>query len=278
MAFNDFFLNFNFNFSPISFNFSYGQFSMPNFLSRMPIFSFLSTFSPVQHYQSYPSTALLDSCSLFKYPTSYPTQELYNNYGFNCYDFNNPINYSWQNNYYGAGFDVFNYTKNSTSTNYRHSTSKQLKLCQLAKSYEGKVNSDAEGNRLFSPNGAKQAWCADFVSYVTKKTYGNSLPKNFGFSSVSGLRDWAKNPKNDCYIEMPNVDKASFIAQNIKPGDIMIEKDGGKSHTGIVTKVNRDGSFETVEGNVGVQGKVETRKYEPSSSTLSGFISLSKFA
>ena len=56
----------------------------------------------------------------------------------------------------------------------------------------------------------------------------------------------------------------------------MIEKRGGKSHTGIVTKVNPDGSFETVEGNT--SNSVGARKYSANSPTLSGFISLEQYA
>ena len=73
------------------------------------------------------------------------------------------------------------------------------------------------------------------------------LPSFTHISSVNGLREWGE--KNGCYRKVPSSGKASYIAQNIKPGDIMIEKNGGKSHTGIVTKVNSDGSFETVEGS-----------------------------
>ena len=56
----------------------------------------------------------------------------------------------------------------------------------------------------------------------------------------------------------------------------MIEKKTGKSHTGIVKKVNADGSFETVEGNC--SNSVTTRTYAANSPTLSGFISLEQYA
>ncbi len=151
----------------------------------------------------------------------------------------------------------------------------QRDLVNNACSWIGKVNNDATGNRLFSPNGRSQAWCADFVTYNTRKTFGSKLPSSFGSSSVSGLMSWGKN--NNCYIDVASAsNKADYIAQNVKPGDLMIEKRGGKSHTGIVTKVNSDGSFETVEGNT--SNKVATRKYSANSSTLSGFVSLDKYA
>lgn len=162
----------------------------------------------------------------------------------------------------------------------------QRDLVNNALSWVGKVNSDAAGNRLFSPGGKSQAWCADFVTYNTKKTFGSKLPSDFGVfrdkngqvygpSAVRGLQGWAGD--NNCYLDVTAAsNKSQYIAQNVKPGDIMIEKRGGKSHTGIVTKVHSDGSFETVEGNT--SHKVGKRKYSANSSTLSGFISLDKYA
>lgn len=163
-------------------------------------------------------------------------------------------------------------TFSRTSTNVKINSSIKMNLVERAKSYVGKVNSDSEGNRLFS-RGLNQPWCADFVSYNLKQTYGNRLPSFTHFSSVNGLREWGE--KNGCYRKVPSSGKASYIAQNIKPGDIMIEKNGGKSHTGIVTKVNSDGSFETVEGNC--SNKVAVQRYNADSPTLSGFISLDKY-
>ena len=162
-----------------------------------------------------------------------------------------------------------------------------VRMAENASYYVGKVNNDKEGNTLFS-NGVTQHWCADFVTTIAKKTYGSKLPSNFGqafkngasygSSSVYGLLYWGEN--NNCYLEVPQNEgpdaKAEFIAENVKEGDIMIEKRGGKSHTGIVTKVYDDGSFDTVEGNC--SDSVAKRHYNANSNTLSGFVSLSQFA
>ena len=180
---------------------------------------------------------------------------------FNNYKYN--FNYKLHTPQLG---DTFNYTQK------RNKISLQANLADTAKSYLGKVNSDREGNKLFS-GGRAQPWCADFVSYITKETYRSKLPSSFtNFSSVSALRQWGKN--NNCYQEVPKTNKAEYIAQNVKVGDIMIEKKGGKSHTGVVTKVNPDGSFETVEGNCG--NKVAAQRYSANSRTLSGFISIDR--
>ncbi len=186
--------------------------------------------------------------------------------------FNQNINYNFNNIFNNDTFNSFTVGDTFTSSK-KGSTSLQLKLADTAKSYLGKVNSDAEGNKLFS-GGKTQPWCADFVSYVTKEALGSKLPSSFkNFSSVSSLKQWGQN--NGCYSEVPSTGKAEYIAQNVKIGDIMIEKKAGKSHTGVVTKVNSDGSFETVEGNCG--NKVATRHYTADSPTLSGFISLKNY-
>lgn len=211
-------------------------------------------------------------------------------FNFNFMPFNLSQMFSWNSPIWNNSFTLpntnFNWNNNifSSSSFYsppqigdtfsRTTTSSPIKmnLVERAKSYVGKVNSDSEGNRLFS-RGLKQPWCADFVSYNLKQTYGSRLPSFTHISSVNGLREWGE--KNGCYRKVPSSGKASYIAQNIKPGDIMIEKNGGKSHAGIVTKVNSDGSFETVEGNC--SNKVAVQKYSANSPTLSGFISLDKY-
>ena len=277
MAFMNCFLNFNINFGQPRFGFNFGCFSMPNFFSNMPLFNCFNSFSPTSWFQQYNNPMMLNSPSVFTcmnglpaIPTNYD-----NVFGAAQMDYSNIWNYSYINT---PTFDTFSWSKTPAnikrSTKKKESTSLQLDLVRKAKSYVGKVNSDAEGNRLFSPNGTRQAWCADFVTSVTKDTFGSALPSSFGSSSVSGLRSWAEN--NDCYLAMPSNNKAEFIRKNVKVGDIMIEKAGGKSHTGIVTKVNSDGSFETVEGNC--SNSVAARTYTADSATLSGFISLEEYA
>ena len=151
-------------------------------------------------------------------------------------------------------------------------------LISYAKSFVNKVNSDREGNRIFS-GGKKQHWCADFVTYCVRKTFGNKIPSSFGSSAVSGLRDWGS--RNGCYFEAPYTQgltaMRNFLKTKVKPGDIMIEKRNGKSHTGIVTYVDPEGKFfKTVEGNA--SDSVAERTYSADSKTLSGFVSLAKFA
>lgn len=146
---------------------------------------------------------------------------------------------------------------------------------QLGLSFVGKVNTDSQGNALFS-NGRQEAWCADFVTWVTKQAYakaGKQVPAGFGSPSVSNIQEWGK--KNGRYVSTENMSsqqRANYIAQNIKPGDIIIQKRNGVSHTGIVVKVYPDGSFDTVEGNT--SDSVKRRSYKADDKKLSGFVKM----
>ena len=152
------------------------------------------------------------------------------------------------------------------------------RLVNFAYSFVGNVNSDREGNRIFS-GGQSRAWCADFVTYCVKKSLGNKLPSDFGSPAVSGLRDWGI--KHGCYSTAPEPRTAAamknYLKTKVKPGDIMIQKRNGRSHTGIVKSVAADGStYTVVEGNA--SNKVKTVTYNATNGYLSGFVSLSQFA
>ena len=148
-------------------------------------------------------------------------------------------------------------------------------LVNCAASFVNRVNSDKEGNRLFS-GGKTRAWCADFVNYCMRQTYGNNCPKWVGSSRVYDLKKDAK--KHNAYIELPKSGRANYIAKNIKPGDIMIllKASSGdcSGHTGIVERVNPNGTFVVIEGNSGNinGGQVQRVTYRPTSKTLRGFI------
>lgn len=151
-------------------------------------------------------------------------------------------------------------------------------LVNYASSFVGRVNSDREGNSLFS-GGHNRAWCADFVTYCVKKAFGGKLPSDFGSPAVSGLREWGI--KHGCYTNAPasrtESNMRNYLKTQVKPGDIMIQKRNGRSHTGIVQSVSPDGSsYTVVEGNA--SNKVKTVTYNATNGYLSGFVSLSNFA
>lgn len=167
--------------------------------------------------------------------------------------------------------------KNTSYTNYRKNTSYRLSgnmgkdIVSTAKQYIG-FNERDSSYKLFT-QGRNEAWCADFVTHVVKEAYkenGKSIPSGFGSSSVEGLRQWGKN--NNCYLDTTNTsNKSSIIASSVKPGDVVIFKNG-ISHTGVVTEVNSDGTFKTIEGNT--SDKVAYRNYTANDSKISGFVQL----
>ena len=123
---------------------------------------------------------------------------------------------------------------------------------------------ESNGSYLKFTNGDEIAWCAAFVTYVVKETLGSDTPAGFGSNAVSGLRDWGE--ANGRYISRSQWSQ-------VKPGDIMIQKSNGASHTGIVTKVDPDGTIHTIEGNT--SNMVAERTYKPGSSgynKISGFV------
>lgn len=130
---------------------------------------------------------------------------------------------------------------------------------------------EADGSYKLFTNGRTEAWCADFVTHVVKESAqanGKSLP-GFGSSSVEGLRQWGL--QNNCYLETASVtNKADTIKNKVKPGDAVIFKENGTSHTGVVAQVNSDGSFKTIEGNT--SDKVAYRNYSANDAKISGFV------
>ena len=155
-------------------------------------------------------------------------------------------------------------------------TKKTEKLEQSKKSGEtlGKIQSDGYASELIEKareflgfnesdgsykkftGGRDEAWCADFVTYVAKQVYGDNLPAGFGSASVSGLQQWGK-------------DNGQIVDKNdVQAGQVMIQKNNGASHTGIVTQVERDNNgnitaIHTIEGNT--SDKVGERVYTPGS-------------
>lgn len=153
-----------------------------------------------------------------------------------------------------------------------------------ALSYKNKVNTDYEGNKLFSPRNAdgsvktNWSWCVDFVTKNMQDIYGNKLPSGYRVSGCTALISWADH--NNCYRSLKSTSasqKQSVVKTNLKVGDIVFTPGRGASglHAGIVTSVNYEtGAFETVSGNSG--NKVKTSNKKPSD--VLGFISMGKFS
>lgn len=142
-------------------------------------------------------------------------------------------------------------------------------IVSTALKYKG--YNEANGSYKLFTNGRTEAWCADFVSYVVRESARNSGKSinGFGSASVSNLRQWGKD--NGCYLQTDNLaNKTDTIKAQVKPGDVVIFKNG-RSHTGIVKSVDEvTGKITTIEGNT--SNMVAERTYSASDSTISGFV------
>lgn len=159
----------------------------------------------------------------------------------------------------------------TTSSSVRLNSGSGNDIVSTANKYLG-FNERDNSYKLFT-NGRSEAWCADFVTHVVKESCqksGKTLPSGFGSSSVEGLRQWGKN--NGCYLQTAgSANKSQLIAQNVKKGDVIIFKENGKSHTGIVSDI-ANGKIYTTEGNT--SDKVAQRSYSINDSSISGFVQI----
>ena len=148
---------------------------------------------------------------------------------------------------------------------------------QIVKNFEKYLGYN-ENDGSFRKFSNSKEWCADFVTYVVKETYeqsGKPVPKNFGNHRCEILKQWAIN--NNCFINIAGLtNKAEAIKTRVKVGDILILRENNASHTGVVTKINTDGSFETIEGNVKENNNdvVTRNRYNADNKDISGFIRL----
>lgn len=143
-------------------------------------------------------------------------------------------------------------------------------VVDFAKSHVGMRN-----DGRFS-QGRNEAWCADFVNYSFEKSTGG-VPWGYRDgsgnykASVSELRNWGQTKGVYSTIERSR----SNGFGDIKKGDVIIFKRNGRSHTGLIDKIGKDGTIYTVEGNS--SNKVSQRSYNPYNSTIDGFVKVSEY-
>ena len=168
---------------------------------------------------------------------------------------------------------------NKKTSNTTQNLALNAEFLKVANKYTNCKESDNSHLRFCTNIGCNQnnrgEWCTDFVSYIVKESYANkgrSVPSGFGTHDVGQLKNWAI--EHNMFISTSNRgQKAKYIKDNIKPGDIFILNENGASHTGFVSQVHQDGSFSTIEGNR--DDKVSRYRYSPDFNQLSGFIRMS---
>ena len=224
-------------------------------------------------FSSYPAKYAY-SATTYAYPnyTSFETPK------FN-FNFSNIFS-GWKNGISSAYKNVKRWTSNlfsnwgsrikSTFNNVkRWASNLGSGIVSTAKKYLG-YNERNGSYKLFT-GGKSHAWCADFSTYVVKEAFrnaGKSLPSGFGSSSVSGLMNWANS--KGCFLQTAGItNKSSVIKGKVKAGDLIIFKNAGKSHVGVVESIGADGRINTIEGNT--SNKVARRSYSANDRTITGF-------
>ena len=151
-------------------------------------------------------------------------------------------------------------------------------MVKNALKYRGLNEADGSWRQISN----SKEWCADFIYHVIDETYkeqGKPVPKGLEKELPPGkpnhrveeLKQWGID--NGKFFQTANKkNNGKLIAENVKPGDILILREDGASHTGFVTKVYSDGVFETIEGNR--NDKVCRVRYSPNYHEISGFVQL----
>lgn len=161
---------------------------------------------------------------------------------------------------------------------------KKEKFLKEINCYKGRVNNAESGYEVFG-NGISEAWCMKTVREILESLLGNNMPEELKkCSSVSGLLEYGK--KHGLYTRTAGMSKnawENYILNNVKTGDMMIQKDtyidrnGAKrkaSHTGFVTEVGKDEKgvyYKTIEGNSSSKYKERIYRYGHTEG-LSGFV------
>ena len=110
--------------------------------------------------------------------------------------------------------------------------------------------------------GRWQAWCADFVSQAYANSPGGSP---FGHqSSVAGILSWGR--ENNRFFD---ASAAQAEPSMLRVGDVAVWKSSGRSHVGLVTGVNENGTFNTIEGNTSDAVRRRTHSF---GGGLTGFV------
>lgn len=127
---------------------------------------------------------------------------------------------------------------------------------------EGISESNNPGAVREISRGAWQPWCADFVSQAYANSPGGSP---FGHqSSVAGILAWGR--ENNRFFDAGT---ASGNPSMLRPGDVAVWKSNGKSHVGLVTGINANGTFNTIEGNTSDAVRRRTHSF---GGGLTGFV------
>lgn len=172
-----------------------------------------------------------------------------------------------------ASTPSFNFGSFGTNVSARLTSNKAQNAVSLATSQigvsENGTSNDSIDIRRYK-NGSKDSnpWCASFVSWCYGRGQNGNNAKTFGYdASTQSIRSKAINAgkyssKTTGYV--PQVGDIAMWRYNSSSG-----------HVGIVSKVNPDGTFETIEGNC--DNKVQKVTRSRSSEGFDGFVRMNEW-
>lgn len=168
-------------------------------------------------------------------------------------------------------------TKPKVQPKVQKPVSRDLRKDFVNTAYKYMGFNEADGSsQMISKSGE---WCADFIKYVINESYRNKgltpptsdlrIEPDMPHLRVENIKQWGI--RHGTYLSVANKsNKVQTITENVKKGDIIILRENGASHTGFVTKVYADGSFDSIEGNR--DDRVKTHHYQANDPKLSGFV------
>ncbi len=251
-----------------------------NSISRMNAFnSFGSVFSALNHLKSFNSEISLfgmmnqslsnfSSTSSFSAMQSLPSMPALN---FNFSNLSMPampampsFNFNFGSLLTSGRTNFSNPSFAATSTKAQRAV--QAALSQVGVQEIGNTNNGAEINKY--RNGVQNgvAWCASFVSWCYGQGQNDNNNKTFGYTASS--QDIREKAEKAGYY------KKSNSGYTPKVGDVVIWNYGsGKGHAAIVSAVNSDGTFQTVEGNC----SNAVRKMTRNKNEVDGFVQMNEW-
>lgn len=250
-------INFNFNNFGYSYNPFMSSFSQDVFstISNANMFAAFDSFSSLTSGFGFDSFSSLNSSFNFQMPI-----------------FNMPSVPVSSMPTFNFGNLTFNYKAGNTSrvqlTGKRAADAVKVAESQIGVSEIGTSNNGAAINKY--RNGAQNgaAWCASFVSWCYGRGQGKDNSSTFGYDASS------QNIRRKA--ERAGFYKTVQSAYTPKVGDVAVWNYGNnQGHVAIVSKVNKDGTFETIEGNCGNQVRRMTRSRN--TENLVGFVQMDEW-
>lgn len=141
----------------------------------------------------------------------------------------------------GQGVDAVNWALSQTGVNERDNPGTVRSYCQ----------------------GRNESWCANFASTAFEKTGGSPWGHQ---PSVQGILNWGRNHSG----HFMSANEARQDPSKLKVGDVVVWKQNGASHVGLLKSIGKNGTFTTIEGNT--SDRVASRTHNFRDSKLTGFV------